>query len=190
MSPIAKTSGRPGNVRSAVTVNRPARSTSDPISDASAAASGDAATPAAQMTVCAPTSSASSLSERIVTEAEPTSTTVCPTSGVTPSFSSARSALCESEGGKPVRMRSAVSTRSTRALRVSTWRKSRRRLSRASSAICPAISTPVGPPPTTTNVSQLRRLSSSGSTSAASNAVRISVADVEGTGERLQLGRA
>ena len=53
---------------------------------------------------------------------------------------------------------------------VSAERKSRRSASWASSAICPAISTPVGPAPTTTNVSQLWRRSGSVSTSAASNA--------------------
>ena len=68
-------------------------------------------------------------------------------------------------------------------------RKSRRSVSRASSAICPAISTPVGPAPTTTKVSQLRRRAGSGSISAASNAPRIAAADVERALERLQLGR-
>jgi len=40
-------------------------------------------------------------------------------------------------------------------------------------AIGPAISTPVLPPPTTTNVSQLARSSGSDTASAASNALRI-----------------
>jgi hypothetical protein len=46
-------------------------------------------------------------------------------------------------------------------------------VSRASSAICPAISTPVGPAPTTTKVSHPRRRSASDSISAASNALSI-----------------
>ena len=99
---------------------------------------------------------------------------MCRSSGVTPSFSSARSALAESDGGKPVSTRSAPSTSSTRALAVSARRKSRT-LSWAISAICPAISTPVGPAPTTTNVSHARRRSASGSHSAASSAVRMRV---------------
>ena len=52
-------------------------------------------------------------------------------------------------------------------------RKSRGSVSRASSAIWPAISTPVGPAPTTANVSHFARFSGSGSISAASNAARI-----------------
>ena len=50
-----------------------------------------------------------------------------------------------------------ASTSSTRAVACRSERKSRRSVSRASSAICPAISTPVGPPPTTTNVSHSLR---------------------------------
>ena len=53
-------------------------------------------------------------------------------------------------------------------------RKLRRSVSRASSAICPDISTPVGPAPTTTNVSCAWRASGSSIISAASNARRIS----------------
>ncbi len=52
-------------------------------------------------------------------------------------------------------------------------RKSRRRVSRAISPIWPASSTPVGPAPTTTNVSHAARPSGSSSASAASNAVRM-----------------
>jgi hypothetical protein len=46
-------------------------------------------------------------------------------------------------------------------------------VSRAISPICPAISTPVGPAPTTTKVSQPVRAPASGSISAASNARRM-----------------
>jgi len=60
-----------------------------------------------------------------------------------------------------------------RPVRGSAVWKSLRRVSRASSAIWPAISTPVGPPPTTTNVSHSARTSGSGSISAASNALRM-----------------
>ena len=53
MSPMAKTSGCPGTVRSGSTAMRPARSTSAPLASASLAASGDAWTPAAQIVVWA-----------------------------------------------------------------------------------------------------------------------------------------
>ena len=51
--------------------------------------------------------------------------------------------------------------------------KSFGRTRRESSPIWPAISTPVGPPPTTTNVSHARRFSGSSSSAAISNAPRI-----------------
>src|SRR5205085_166886 len=51
MSPSAKTSGRPGSVRSGSTVTRPARSTSAPVSSPSCLARLEAVTPAAQITV-------------------------------------------------------------------------------------------------------------------------------------------
>ena len=51
------------------------------------------------------------------------------------------------------------------------WRNSCLSVCRAISAIVPAISTPVGPPPTMTNVSSMRRRSTSLSRSASSNAV-------------------
>ena len=137
-------------------------------------ASSDAVTPAAQIDVRASTLlDARRRGAWIATEPAATSTTVCPASTVTPSRSSARVAFRESDGGKLVSTRSAASTSSTRAVRVSTLRKSLRSVSFASSAIWPAISTPVGPAPTTTNVSQLRRRSGSGSASAASKASRM-----------------
>lgn len=49
MSPMAKTSGCPGNVQSGSTATRPARSVCAPVFAASIAASGDACTPAAQI---------------------------------------------------------------------------------------------------------------------------------------------
>ena len=51
MSPMAKTSGCPGRLRSGSTAILPARSVSAPVASASRPASGDAWTPAAQMTV-------------------------------------------------------------------------------------------------------------------------------------------
>ena len=108
-----------------------------------------------------------------VTLSSSMSTTVWLSSGVTPRCSSERDAFSESDGGKVVSTRSAISTSSTRPARGSITRKSRRSVSRASSPIWPAISTPVGPAPTTTKVSQARRRSSSVSSSAASKALRI-----------------
>lgn len=67
MSPMAKISGWPGRVQSGETIRRPARSVSIPAASASRSASGEAFTPAAQMTVFAvmrrwlPVSSATSM---------------------------------------------------------------------------------------------------------------------------------
>ena len=73
-------------------------------------------TPAAQMTVRASTCSTRRRASWIATEPAATSTTVWPTSGVTPSRSSARAAFRESDSGKLVSTRSAASTSSTRAV--------------------------------------------------------------------------
>ncbi len=58
-------------------------------------------------------------------------------------------------------MRGPASTSTTRESRVSIWRKSPRRFSCASSAMVPASSTPVGPPPMMTKVSSAWRSSGS-----------------------------
>jgi hypothetical protein len=105
--------------------------------------------------------SASSSPTVIVTDSSSMLTTFRPTSGVTPSPSSARAARADRRGGNAGRTRSAISTSRIRAARVSMVRKSRRSVSCAISAICPASSTPVGPPPTTTNVSHAARRSGS-----------------------------
>ena len=167
MSPSANTSGWPGSVRSGSTVTRPAGSRSAPVSSASRPARLEAVTPAAQTTVRVGIRSAST-----VTLSLSMPTTVRPASTVTPTRCSERAAFAESEGGNVVSTRSAASTSRMRAVRGSTLRKSRRSVSRASSAIWPAISTPVGPAPTTTNVSQASRRPRSGSASAASKALR------------------
>ena len=108
-----------------------------------------------------------------VTDSPSMSTTVRLTKIVTPRPSSERAALRDSEAGKPLSTRSSASTRMTRAVRGSMARKSPCSVSRASSPIWPAISTPVGPAPTTTNVISVARASGSLSISAASNARRI-----------------
>ena len=170
MSPSAKTSGCPGSVRSASTVTRPARSSSAPLRSARRDARLDAVTPAAQITLCEAIRSASPLPS-MVTPSSSMPTTVWPVTTLTPIRCSERAAFAESEGGKVVSTRSAASTSRIRAVRGSTARKSLRKVSRASSAICPAISTPVGPAPTTTNVSHAARRSASSSVSAASKAL-------------------
>ena len=73
--------------------------------------------------------------------------------------------------------------------RGSTVRKSRRRVSRASSAIWPAISTPVGPAPTTTNVSQARRAVGVGLDLGGLEGGEDLAPDLERALERLELGR-
>ena len=108
-------------------------------------ASGEAVTPAAHTTVRAVTRSVSPSGARTVTPRASTSTTVRESIGVTPIRSSERRARSDSDGGKLVSTRSPASTSTMRPLPGSAERKLRRRLSRASSAICPAISTPVGP---------------------------------------------
>ena len=67
----------------------------------------------------------------------------------------------------------AASSRITRALVESMCRNAPLSVWSASSAICPAISTPVGPAPTTTNVSSFSRRSGSLDRSACSNAPRM-----------------
>ena len=109
---------------------------------------------------------------------------------LTPSFSSAARRLRRKrlgEGGQHAvgRPRRAARARS----RVSAERKSRRSASWASSAICPAISTPVGPAPTTTNVSQLRAAVPDRLHLGRLERPEHAASDVERAGERLQLGR-
>ena len=173
MSPRASTSGWPGRVRSRSTVTRPARSSSAPQASASFVARLDAVTPAAQITVRAGTRSLDPSFASMVTASPSMSTTVWLVRGVTPSFLSERSARADSDGAKLPSTRSAVSTSRIRPVLGSIALKSPRRVSRAISAIWPAISTPVGPAPTTTKVSQPVRRAGSGSSSAPSKALRM-----------------
>ena len=76
-------------------------------------------------------------------------------------------------GGYAGRTRSIASTRMIRVSPGLIDRKSRRSVSWAISPSAPASSTPVGPPPTITNVIQARRRSGSASRSAASKAMRM-----------------
>ncbi len=78
-----------------------------------------------------------------------------------------------SASGNAGRIVGPASSSSTRASAGSMCRKFRRSERRDSSASCPASSTPVGPAPTTTNVSQRRRATGSLSCSAISKAPKI-----------------
>ena len=91
----------------------------------------------------------------------------------TPSRSSWRRADAERPGGYVGRTRSIASTSTIRASCGRIDRKSLRSVSFAISPRAPASSTPVGPPPTSTNVIHAAPRSGSASRSAASNAIRI-----------------
>ena len=170
MSPIANTSGCPGTVRSGSTSSLPAPSTPPSEASASKRASGDACTPAAQTITQAGIVSSVPSASSTVTDPSSTSRTRRPSSTETPSRSSARCALADSRGGNVPSTRSEASISRMRASRGSIARNSRLSVRRAISAICPAISTPVGPAPTTTNVNHRSRRATTCSVSAASNA--------------------
>ena len=174
MSPSAKTSGWPGRVRSgldrdpprAVDLERPPRS-------ASFAASPEAVTPAAQTRCGRATRSTAprgSRRDRVAVDVD---------DGVAERAASRRAArggaaLRESPSGKPGRTRSrGLDEQHAARAGVDRSGSRARSVSCASSAICPAISTPVGRAPTTTKVSQALASLGSGSTSAASNAPRM-----------------
>ena len=102
-----------------------------------------------------------------------TSTTIAPSCTSTPSFSSAFLVFSPSvlpNGGSTC---GAASSSTTRARRVLIRRKSWRSVRCASSTIWPAISTPVGPAPTTTKVSSRSISSSLSEISASSKAPKI-----------------
>jgi hypothetical protein len=99
--------------------------------------------------------------------------TAAPSRTSTPSCSSDFLAASDSDGSNGVSKRGAASTRMMRAERGSIERKSAASARLASSAIAPAISTPVGPPPTMTKLSSRARSAASGSVSAFSKASRM-----------------
>ena len=90
---------------------------------------------------------------------------------------------------KPASTRGPASISTIRAFRVSMVRKSAGNVARASSAIVPASSTPVGPAPTMTKVSSAARFSSSLSRSARSKASRMRPLMRRGVFECLQARR-
>ena len=87
----------------------------------------------------------------------------------TPRPASVRAAFLERSSGNGGSTRGPPSIKMIRACAGSIERKSWRSVRCAISAIAPATSTPVGPPPTITNVSQARRCAGS-TRSATSNA--------------------
>lgn len=151
--------------------NSASLSTSAPAFSANSRPRGEACTPAVHRIVRVSRCSVWS-PLWIITAIGSTSVTFAPVWNSTPSRVSAAAALAESLGGKEGQIRSPPSTSTMRALRGSIWRNSRLKVRWARSARQPLNSTPDGPPPATTNVSQARRVSGSAATSAASNADR------------------
>ncbi len=154
--------------RSRSTSSRPPRSCAAPVASASTSANGAACTPAAQITVFAairsgaPSCSSATPSASIAVARAPSRTS-------TPSDASSRAAFADSFGLNAVSTRSPASSRITRVSAGSKRVNSPLRWWRASTASWPATSTPVGPPPITTNVRDARaRLASSVARSASS----------------------
>ena len=191
MSPSASTSGWPGSVRSGSTGTRPARSSSAPVGSPSAPASagrGHAGRPdhgARRDPLASPSRRLDRHRRRRRCpttvrveqrrDAEPLERRARPCARATAGRSSAR--------GRPPRRAAPAPARGSIA------RKSRRSVSRASSAIWPAISTPVGPAPTTTNVSQARAALGVGLELGRLERAEDPAADVERALERLHLRR-
>ena len=183
-SPTTLMAGWPGRARSGSTFTRPARSVSAPAAVANKRPSGEAATPAAQMmhllSIRELLASVPSAMEAVLTinPSASIAVTLAPSRTCTPSFSSCWRARSLSVGGIACSTRGPASTSSTWALDGSMRRNSPGRVWRAISASVPAISTPVGPAPITTKVSQAARrvgsLSFSADSKASSTRRRIS----------------
>ena len=180
MSPRTNTSGWPGSVQSGCDDDAPGAIERRPGRFATALRR--AATPARPRPTapCASGSAPASPSRVSVTPCASTPVTVAPVNGVTPSRSSSAAAAWPTDR---------VVGRQDAVRRLDEQDRGRRRVDAAEvcrsvwlaiSASAPASSTPVGPPPTTTNVSQRLHAVGSASRSAASKARstrrRISVA--------------
>ena len=173
MSPSTKISGWPGSVRSLPTTTRPERSTSAPVASASSFPSSLACTPAAHTLHWeAMVSAVPSFCLRVTPSAS-TPVTKAFMRSSTPSFSRDLRALAPSFSPKGGSGADAPSTRTTRALVGSMLRNSPLRVLEASSRICPAISTPVGPAPTTTKVRRRSTTAGSVACSACSKAPKM-----------------
>ena len=158
---MTKISAWPGTDRSGATLTRPPLPAGTP----SHRATGEASTPAHQMTFAAsmrlPFATTPSLSIASIGVSSSTST---------PIRSSERRAKTASFSGKPDSTRGPASTSRMCAVCGLMWRKSRDNVAWASSASAPAISTPVGPAPTRTKVSKRWRIAGSVTLSASSKA--------------------
>ena len=107
----------------------------------------------------------------------------------TPSFSKSRAAWLASFSENIGKIRGPASTRITRVSRGLIRRKSLAKVNRLISPMAPANSTPVGPPPTITNVRQLFCSSMLSTRSAQFKRQEHPPADFRGLGHRLQTRR-
>ncbi len=144
---MTKISGCLGTVRSFSTRTRPPRS----VSAFSHLPAGDGVTPAVQITVLLVMRSPAT-----ITPSSSTLSTVCPKRISTPNFSRWVFTALESCSENVPSGRGPASTSTIRADDGSMRRNSDLNVLRTRSAIAPAISTPVGPAPTKTNVSRSR----------------------------------
>ena len=173
MSPTTYTSGWPGRVRSAFTEIRPALSIAAPVCSASWRPSGEACTPAAQTTHRLAIREVPPWASRISMPVASTPVTIEFSHTSTPRCCSCLTVRAESRCPNVPSTESVASTSTTSASAGSMERKLSRSVRRATSVSWPAISTPVGPAPTTTNRIHSARLAGSVSSSAASKAPKI-----------------
>ena len=172
-SPTTKISGCPGTLVSGATTTRPARSVSAPVRAATRRPNELASTPAAHKIVSAAMRLVDPSGVMTVRPVPSRSVTRVRKRTSTPFERSRSWVSVDSAGWNDGRTRSAASSRMTRLVEGAMLRNSPRRVRLASSAICPAISTPVGPAPTTTNVSALATCAAVPASSARSKAVKI-----------------
>ena len=147
---------------------RPPRSVLAPVERATASTSGTARTPAAQTTVLVSIRSVAPPAS-IVTPRASMAVARAPWRTVTPSSASCSATFPESLSLNAATTRSPASSRITRTP-VGSMRRKSRFIVFAVIASCPATSTPVGPPPMTTNVSHWARAAGSSVRSASSKA--------------------
>ena len=157
-------------VRSGWTTIRPERSCCAPVAVAIAVASGGASTPAVHSTVPASWLVTSPSGPRTSRPLRSTLVTIDCMCCSTPSSRRAAAALADSTGPNEASGAGPPSNSSTRVSCGRMWRNSARSVRVASSRICPASSTPVGPAPTRAKVSQRRASSWLVALSAISNA--------------------
>ena len=172
MSPTTNTSGCSGSVQSGSTSTCPARSVPAPVASASIAPSGEACTPADHTFVWQATRSSPFGPWTTIASGLTSVTRHCIRSS-TPVRSISFAAFAHSSWPNVASGSFPPSNSSTCALAGSIRRKFCLSARLESSAICPAISTPVGPAPITANVSHSRWISGSSSISAISKAPKM-----------------